>query len=42
MEETEFDGVPVRLYIPTTRATSAPSGGIIFIHGGGWTLCNMG
>lgn len=34
--DTDFDGVPVRIYKPVTVKKNSP--GLIYIHGGGWTV----
>ncbi|XP_071085988.1 neutral cholesterol ester hydrolase 1-like [Haliotis cracherodii] len=39
VEDYTFDGVPVRLYRPTSAANPSPS--VIYIHGGGWTILNV-
>ncbi|KAF4086509.1 hypothetical protein AMELA_G00107030 [Ameiurus melas] len=37
MEDTEFDGVQVRVYTPQHRDSTLRRA-VVFIHGGGWTL----
>ncbi|NXN45324.1 AAAD deacetylase, partial [Rhinoptilus africanus] len=39
--DTEFDNVPVRLYLPR-RASDGLRRGVIYFHGGGWCVGNAG
>ena len=41
VEDTEFDGVKVRIYQqPTGGATDMPA--VVYFHGGGWTFGSAG
>lgn len=39
--ETDFNSVPVRIYIPKRKSTTLRRG-LFFIHGGGWCLGSAG
>lgn len=39
-ENAEFDGVPVRIYVPPSRKPNGPA--ILYLHGGGWYLGDIG
>jgi len=39
IEDIEIEGVKVRSYIPTDARKFGP--GIIYIHGGGWVMCDL-
>ena len=45
IEDTHIAGVPVRVYVPKTRTTEwnkHNDGAIIFVHGGGFALGEVG
>jgi hypothetical protein len=39
-ENLTFDGVPVRIYIPSDRIFNGPA--MLYIHGGGWIYGSIG
>lgn len=34
--DTDFDGVPVRVYLPANRHPNGPA--LMYVHGGGWVV----
>lgn len=41
VEDIEFDGVPVRVYIPEEQKKPT-SPAILYLHGGGWMFMSLG
>jgi acetyl esterase/lipase len=37
--DADFDTVPVRIYMPTKRASHGAA--LFYVHGGGWTWCSV-
>ncbi len=40
VKDTEFDGVPVRIYSPKGKPANSP--GFVYYHGGGWVIGSLG
>ena len=40
--DTVMDTVPVRIYLPRAKERSTNGRGVVFFHGGGWSVWNPG